>query len=92
MELGTACFEALGQAFANAGKTPTDARTVRTAVVAEMMVLEENFKPVFCGIDGTGEPCTWKRVLHWHEKGRGVGWLQRSCLLPGSSGICALLS
>ena len=43
------------------GKTPTDVRTVRTAVVAKMMVLEENFKPVFCGTDGSGETCTWKR-------------------------------
>ena len=54
-------FEALGQAFAKAGKTPTDARTVRTAVVAKLMVLEENFKPVFCGTDAVGETCTWKR-------------------------------
>ena len=30
---------ALGQAFAKAGKTPADARTVRTAVGAKMMVL-----------------------------------------------------
>ena len=36
---GNCMFEALGQAFAKAGKTPTDARTVRTAVVAKMMVL-----------------------------------------------------
>ena len=35
-------FEALGQAFAEAGKTPTNTRTVRTAVVAKMMILEEN--------------------------------------------------
>ena len=54
-------LEALGQAFAKAGKTPTDARTVRTAVVAKMMFLEANFKPVFCGTDGAGETCTWKR-------------------------------
>ena len=54
-------FEALGQAFAKAGKTPTDARTVRTAVVAKMMILEEIFKPVFCGTEGAGEPCTWRQ-------------------------------
>ena len=35
-------FEALGQAVAKSSKTPTDARTVRTAVVAKNMVLEEN--------------------------------------------------
>ena len=40
---GNCMFEALGQAFAKAGKTPTDARTVRTAVVAKMMVVEESF-------------------------------------------------
>ena len=39
-------FGALGQAFAKAGKALTDARTVRTAVVAKMMVIEENVKPV----------------------------------------------
>ena len=54
-------FEALGQASAKAGKTPTDVRTVRTAVVAKMMVLEENFNPVFGGTGGAGERCTWKR-------------------------------
>ena len=27
----------------------------------EMMVLEENFKLVFCGTDGAGETCTWRR-------------------------------
>ena len=37
---GKCMFEALGQAFAKA-KTPTDARTIRTAVVAKMMILEE---------------------------------------------------
>ena len=58
---GNCMFEALGQAFAKAGKTPTDARTVRTAVVAQMMVHEENVKSVFCGTDGAGETCTWKR-------------------------------
>ena len=58
---GNCTFEALGQAFANAGKTPTDARAVRTAVVAKMITLEEKFKPVFCGTDGAGEPCTWRR-------------------------------
>ena len=42
-------FDALGQALAKAGETPIDARTVRTAVVAKMVILEENFKPVFCG-------------------------------------------
>ena len=54
-------FEALVQAFAKAGKAPTYARTVRTAVVAKMMVLEEKIKPVFCGTSGVGEPCTWRR-------------------------------
>ena len=54
-------FEVLGHAFAKGGKTPTDVRTVRTAVVAKMMILVENFKPVFCGTDGAGEPCTWRR-------------------------------
>ena len=44
---GNCMFEALGQAFAKAGKTPTDARTVRTAVVAKMMVLEENVQACF---------------------------------------------
>ena len=58
---GNCMFEAPGQAFAKAGKTPTDARTVRTAVVAKMMILGEIFKPVFCGTDGAGEPCTWRR-------------------------------
>ena len=58
---GNCMFEALGQAFAKAGKVPTDARTVRMAVVAKMTILEENFKPVFCGTDGAGEPCTWRR-------------------------------
>ena len=56
---GNCMFEALDQALAKASKTPTDARTARTAVVAKMMVLEENVKPVFCGTDGAGEPCTW---------------------------------
>ena len=46
------------QAFAKARKTPTDARTVRTAVVAKMVVLEENLKPVFCETDFAGEKCT----------------------------------
>ena len=53
-------FEAPGQAFAKAGK-PTVAGTVRTAVVAKMMILEENSMPVFCGTDGAGETCTWRR-------------------------------
>ena len=44
--------------------------------MAKMMVLEENFNRVFCGTDGAGDTCTWGSVLHWHEKGRGVGWLQ----------------
>ena len=26
-----------------------------------MMILEEIFKPVFCGTDGVDEPCTWGR-------------------------------
>ena len=39
---GNRMLEALGQAFAQAGKAPTDVRTVRTAVVAKMMVFEEN--------------------------------------------------
>ena len=57
---GNCMLEALGQAFDKAGKAPTDARTLRTAVVAKMMIFEENFKPVFCGTDGAGEPCTWR--------------------------------
>ena len=65
MELENCMFEALGQAFAEAGKSPTDARTVRTAVVTKMMILEENFTPVFCGTDGAGEPCTWRRYCTW---------------------------
>ena len=58
--VGNCMFEALGQALAKAGKTPTDARTARTAVVANMMVLEENVKLVFW-TDGAGETCTWRR-------------------------------
>ena len=65
-------FEALGQAFAKACKTPTDARTVRTAVVAKIVILEENVKPVFFGTDGVHV----ETVLHWYEKGRCVRWLQ----------------
>ena len=38
---GNCMPEALGQASAKAGKTRTDAGTVRTAVVAKMMLLEE---------------------------------------------------
>ena len=76
MEQENCMFEAVGQAFAKASKTPTDARTVRTAVVAKMMVLQENFKPVFCGTDGAGEPSTWRRYCTGMKKGRGVGWLQ----------------
>ena len=73
---GNCMFEALGQAFAKAGKAPADARTVRTAVVAKMMVLEENFKPVFCGTDGAGETCTWRRYCTGMRKDEGEGWLQ----------------
>ena len=38
---GNFMFEALGQAFAKASNTWTDARTATTAVVAKMMVLEK---------------------------------------------------
>ena len=61
MELETLCLKHWVRLLAKAGETPTDARTLRTAVVAKMMVLEENIKPVFCGTDGVGEPCTWRR-------------------------------
>ena len=53
-------FGALGQAFAKAGKVPTDARTVRTAVVAKMMTLQEFFKPVFWHENGRG--VGWAKV------------------------------
>ena len=29
--------------------------------MAKMMVFEENFKLIFCGIGGAGETCTWRR-------------------------------
>ena len=44
---GNCMFEALDHAFARAGKTPTDTRTVRTAVVAKVMVLGEKFQACF---------------------------------------------
>ena len=44
---GNCMFEALGQALAKAGKTPTDARTVRTAVVAKMMVQRGKYQACF---------------------------------------------
>ena len=73
---GNCMFEALGQAFAKADKAPTDAGTVRTAVVAKMMILEENFKPLFCGTDGAGGPGPWRRCCTGMRMDGDVGWLQ----------------
>ena len=89
---GNCMFEALGQAFAKAGKTPTDARTVRTAVVAKMMILEENFKPVFCGTDGVGEPCNWRRYCTGMRKDGVWGGCKELLAAAELWKICALLS
>ena len=81
---GNCMFEALCQAFAKAGKAPTDARTVRTAVVAKMMIQRGTFQACFLWDRWCGRAVHVETVLHWHEKGRGVGWLQRIASCRGA--------